>query len=253
MSKKETKTEIVTNDNTTSTVSAATDVSPEAFMELQSGVQTIMNLGLAEKLYLEDLSDRLFYIDDVITPDILHTITMQIYKYNGCDCYIEPEHRKPIILVFNSCGGSVFDGIGLMDAIRNSNTPVIGICVGYAESMAFNIFAVCHHRFAVPNAIFMYHDGYEDTGMTTSTKAKDWAKFSPRVDERINKMIAEKTKFTPEYLQTINPHDTFWFADELKEWNMVDGIIGRDVDMGDLFSFMSDLVECNCEECTCHE
>ena len=121
-----------------------TEITPEQLLELSGGgMQTIMSIGLAEKLYLEDLEDRLFYLDSDVTSDILHTVTMQIYKINGIDYDIPIDDRTPIVLVVNSHGGSVEEGIGLMDAIIQSKTPVIGVCVGYAMSMAFAIYSVC--------------------------------------------------------------------------------------------------------------
>lgn len=227
-----------------------TEITPEQLLELSGGgMQTIMSIGLAEKLYLEDLGDRLFYLDTEVSSDLLHTVTMQIYKINGIDYGVPSEERTPIVLVINSRGGSVEDGIALMDAIKQSKTPVIGVCVGYAMSMAFSIYSVCHKRIAMPNAIFMFHDGTEGM-LNTTTKFADFAAFSPKIDRRIYKMIAENSKFTSEYLENISPHDNYWFADEMVEKGIVDSIIGQDIEMEDIFVFMSDTVfnhKC-CEE-----
>lgn len=228
------------------------EVTPEMLAELAGGgMQTVMSIGLAEGLYLEDLRDRLFYLDGMVDSNLLHSVTMQIYKINGIDCSMPEEKRTPIVLVINSGGGSVFDGIGLMDAIRQSKTPVIAICAGYAMSMAFNIFSVCHLRVAMPNSIFMYHDGYESVD-NTATKAADWAAFSPKVDKRISKMIAERSKFTVKKLTKIAPHDNYWLTDKMVEMEIVDAVIGKDIEMEDLFAFMSDM-PCDCDngECDC--
>ena len=145
----------------------------------------------------------------------------------------------------------ICDGVGLMDAIKQSKTPIIGICTGYAMSMAFSIFSVCHVRISMPNAIFMYHDGYE-SNINTSTKFADWATFSPKLDKRINKMIAENSKFTVEYLEQIAPHDNYWFADEMLEKGIVDSIIGKDIEMEDIFRFMCEDISLS-DECDCKE
>lgn len=234
---------------------------PEGYIEVASeevgeepngGMQTIMSIGLAEKLYLEDLSDRLFYLDSDVDEGLLHTVTMQIYKINGIDLGIPIEERMPIVLIVNSGGGSVFDGVGLMDAIKQSKTPVLGVCTGYAMSMAFAIYSVCHARFSMPNSIFMFHDGSEYV-VNTSTKAADWMGFSPKLDNRINKMIAENSKLTVEHLESIAPHDNYWFADEMLEKGIVDGIIGKDIQMEEIFAFMSEMsCGCNNSECECH-
>jgi hypothetical protein len=67
-------------------------------------------------------------------------------------------------------------------------------------------------------------------------------------------MIAEKSKFTVVYLEQIGPHDNFWFADEMVEKGVVDAIIGKDIEMEDIFSFMSDMsCECDHEKCDCEK
>ena len=213
------------------------------------GMQTVMSIGLAERLQIEDMYDRVLYLDGEVNDDILRPIIMQICKINGEDCGKPIKERKPITLIINCCGGNTMIGMALVNIIQNSTTPVIGVCLGLCASMAFGIYAVCHTRVSVPDAVFMVHDGYEFCPMTTTTKAQDWAKFSPRLTERYNKAIASRTKFTVKELTEIMPHDTWFFADDLVEMNMVDGIIGKDVDLETIFSFISDgECDCGCEE-----
>lgn len=228
------------------------EASPEQLVELQGGgMQTVMSIGLAERLWIEDRYDRILYLDGEVDDDILHTLILQIAKINGEDFRKPVEERVPITLIINSGGGNAIIGMSLVNVIQNSITPVIGVCLGLCASMAFGIYAVCHTRLAVPDAVFMVHDGYESCPITTTTKARDWDKFSPRLDERYNRAIASRTKFTVKELNEISPHDNWFFADELVEMDMVDGIIGKDISIEDVFDFMSDNIECNCEECDC--
>lgn len=213
------------------------------------GMQTVMSIGLEERLQIEDIYNRVLYLDGEVNDDILRPIIMQICKINGEDYGKPINERKPITLIINCCGGNTMIGMALVNIIQNSTTPVIGVCIGLCASMAFGIYAVCHTRVSVPDAVFMVHDGYEFCPMTTVTKAQDWAKFSPRLTERYNKAIASRTKFTVKELTEIMPHDTWFFADDLVEMNMVDGIIGKDVDLETIFSFISDdECDCGCEE-----
>lgn len=213
------------------------------------GMQTVMSIGLAERLYLEDRQDRILYLDGEVDDDVLHTLILQIAKINGEDFGKPAQERIPITLIINSGGGNAIIGMALVNTIQNSTTPVIGVCLGLCASMAFGVYAVCHTRVSVPDAVFMVHDGYESCPLTTTTKAQDWAKFSPRLAERYNKAVASRTKFTVKELTEIMPHDTWFFADDLVEMDMVDGIIGKDVEMEEIFSFMSDMsCNCGCEE-----
>lgn len=203
---------------------------------------SVFSYGLGESLYMEDCANRIFYVDDEVDASILHTITMQIYKINSEDAALPAEKRAPIILVINSGGGSVLDGLGVMDAINASVTPIIGFCVGYAYSMAFNIYTQCDFRIATKNASFLYHDGYEMTANVTS-KVRDGARFMDKVDERINAMIADKTKISSEWLADNARADNYWFAASGKEKGFVDAILGEDVTIADIFS------SCCEEEC----
>lgn len=251
MAKKTPKTKVEEAEVITTT--DVTEEVPEQMM-IQGGMQAVLNLGLFEELYLEDIRDRIFYLDGEVKSDVLHTIISQILRINGMEYgNPHPENSAPIIIIINSCGGSVPDGLALADAINTSKVPVIGIVTGYAYSMAFTILSQCHVRIGMPNSSYLYHDGWTCDSNVTS-KVKDAARFYEQVDKRINKMIANKTKFTAEYLESISRADNYWFADEMKEKGVIDYIIGTDIEVGEVFNFMSDYVydedicECECEE-----
>lgn len=212
------------------------------------GMQTVMSIGLAERLQIEDIYDRVLYLDGEVNDDILRPIIMQICKINGEDYGKPIKQRTPITLIINCCGGSTMIGMALVNTIQNSATPVIGVVLGICASMAFGIFAVCHTRIATKDSTFMVHDGSIDI-VTNTTKAKDFMKFDSKIEERYNKAIAERTKFTVKELDEMSPHDSWFFADELVEYDMVDGIIGQDVDLETIFAFKSnDECDCGCEE-----
>lgn len=227
------------------------EVTPEQAMEIvNGGMQTIMSIGLGERLWIEDRQDRILYLDGVVDDDILHTIILQVAKINGEDYGKPVEERVPITLIINSGGGEAIIGMSLVNVIQNSKTPVVGVCLGLCASMSFGIFAVCHLRFSVPDGVFMVHDG--SVGVADNiTKVKDYMTFQPKLDTRYNRAIAGRTKFTVKQLDEMSPHDNWYFADELVEMGMVDGIIGKDIELEEIFSFMSDAVgtdECDCEK-----
>ena len=225
----------------------------EQTLEVQGyGMQTVMSIGLAERLYLEDRQDRILYLDGVVDDDTLHTCIMQICKINGEDFGKPIEQRVPITLIINCRGGSSMIGMALVNTIQNSATPIIGCVLGVCASMAFGIFAVCHTRIATKDSVFMVHDGSIDIA-TNTTKAKDFVMFDMKIDERYNKAIAERTKFTVKELDEMSPHDSWFFADELIEYGMVDCIIGQDVSIEDIFSFMSTMPCCCDEDCDCEK
>lgn len=66
--------------------------------------------------------------------------------------------RPPIRLFLNSYGGSVYDGLALIDMIKCSKTPVHTICVGSCMSMAFWIWLSGAKRLVGQRATIMFHD-----------------------------------------------------------------------------------------------
>lgn len=65
---------------------------------------------------------------------------------------------KPIRLFINSFGGSVYDGLALVDVIQQSDTPVHTISIGSSMSMGLWIFMYGEKRFVGENATLMYHE-----------------------------------------------------------------------------------------------
>lgn len=223
------------------------ELTPEMFESIAGGSE-MFSYGLAEKIFMNDIGNRIFYIDDEITSDIFRNITMFIVKINAVDIGLPPEKREPIKIVINSGGGSVLDGLGLIDCIKASVTPVTTVAMGYCFSMAFNIFVAGDKRVAMPNSSFLCHDG--ETGVYNSTtKTKDTMKFYEKVDERLDKMIAARSKMTVKYLDDVKRQENFWFADEGKELGFVDYIIGEDITFEEIFGDEDNCFDHDCECC----
>ena len=129
---------------------------------------------------------------------------------------------------------------------EQTETPVFTIAMGYCMSMGFSIMCAGHVRFSLPHSTFLYHDG--STGLIDSTmKFRDTVKFYDKLDEKLDKMIASRSKLTIKELEDRKRTENFWFAEDAKELGIVDYIIGEDVSIEDVFCFKT---ECDCEECS---
>ena len=67
--------------------------------------------------------NRIITLGEVTNEHICDTIE-QIYEINNEDKNKEADKREPIKLILNSPGGDVYDGIGLIDVIEQSETPI---------------------------------------------------------------------------------------------------------------------------------
>ncbi len=97
-----------------------------------------------------------------ITSITVGTITDKIFDLTYDDELKSEEFKlfnvKPINLYINSFGGSVYDGLSLVDLIRNNTTPIHTYCFGSAMSMGLWIFLSAKKRIMGRNATLLYHE-----------------------------------------------------------------------------------------------
>lgn len=102
-------------------------------------------------------TNRVISLGDINNENACDTIR-RIYEINHEDRNKDPDKRDPIKLILTSPGGSVYDGLGIIDAIELSQTPIHMYIHGLAMSMGFAIATCGHYRYASPRTTFMYHE-----------------------------------------------------------------------------------------------
>ena len=108
--------------------------------------------------FYEDIDNRIFWVNDEINIYTLNLIHY-ILKWNREDASLPVEQRKPIKLLFFSPGGDLDMNYAIIDTIKLSQTPVVGINLGMCASAAAYIFLSCHKRLMMPHAYFLFHQG----------------------------------------------------------------------------------------------
>lgn len=105
---------------------------------------------------------RNLFLSGDISNETVKGILTSIYFINSDDDQKEKDYkdwvREPIKLFINSFGGSVYDGLALVDAIKQSKTPVHTICLGSCMSMGLWIFESGKKRLIGEHGTLMYHD-----------------------------------------------------------------------------------------------
>ena len=76
-----------------------------------------------------DLEHRTFWLDEEVTPYLLELIKY-IISWNAEDAATPIELRQPIRIYFFSPGGDLDINYALIDTIKMSKTPIIGINIG---------------------------------------------------------------------------------------------------------------------------
>lgn len=194
--------------------------------------------GCEDSIYMkvikENLDNRTIILNGEVTNGILEEISFIILKWNSEDKDLPVEKRKPITLAINSGGGDAVIGLNLIDVIQQSMTPVRTVVFGQASSMASYLLMAGDRRYAFKNSVILLHDG--SSGMyTSSNKARDIQKFYDRLDSKIKEFVIDNTKMSEEYLEEIKDREMYLFAEEAKEFGIIDGIIGEDINLEDIF------------------
>lgn len=133
------------------------------------------------------------------------------------------ENREPIKLYIDSCGGLLTDTFSIIDSVKMSKTPVIGICTGTAYSGGFFILISCHKRIAYPHASFLFHEGATQNG-GTSGQFENYTAFYKKQLKQLKQLVLNYTKISEEEYEKIKRDDIWYDVTEALEKGIIDEI-----------------------------
>jgi ATP-dependent Clp protease protease subunit len=127
------------------------------------------------------------------------------------------EHRdpgEPIVVTFNTPGGSVSDGFAIYDTIlrlRRKGHHVTTRALGAVYSMGGVLFQAGEERVMDANAYMMIHEVSLRTGGKSSDMEDD-LKYVKRLEDRLLSILAERSTLTKEQIKR-RWKKTDWFID----------------------------------------
>ena len=173
------------------------------------------------------LKDRIIFLGEDVNPTSASLIIAQLL-------FLESEDPdKEIFLYINSPGGSITDGMGIVDTMNYIKCPVSTICVGLAASFGAVLLANGEKgkRFATPNSEILIHQpliGGQGGGISgQSTEIKIHADHMIRTREKLNKLLSEKTGQSIETIERDTERDHYMTAQEALEYGLIDGIMDK--------------------------
>lgn len=174
----------------------------------------------------QDYLSRIFTLGEIENAEACEVIGL-IHEINREDERIEGEKRKPIKLIINSPGGEIYSGMGIIDAIEGSTTPVHTYVQGHAMSMAFAIASCGHYRYASKRSTFMYH---EMSWTATQEKMRHHEQElieGKRLWKLYDDVIIQNTKISYKTLETIRKERKEWYiiAEDALKLGMIDEIL----------------------------
>ena len=167
-------------------------------------------------------------ISSSISQGSVKDIVKEIFEINADDDQKEETYkdwkRAPIRLFMSSYGGSVYDGLALVDIIRHSKTPIHTICVGSCMSMALWIWLSGKKRLIGENGTLMFHD-ISTCPYGKTEEIKQDLNESIRLQKSLVGEITSKSLVKEEVLQDYISRKAEWFipAKEAIELKLADG------------------------------
>ena len=173
------------------------------------------------------LKDRIIFLGEDVNATTASLVIAQLL-------FLESEDPdKEIFLYINSPGGSITDGMGIVDTMNYIKCPVTTICVGLAASFGAVLLANGEKgkRFATPNSEILIHQpliGGHGGGISgQATEIKIHADHMIRTREKLNKLLSEKTGQSIETIERDTERDHYMTAQEALEYGLIDGIMDK--------------------------
>ena len=171
------------------------------------------------------LKDRIIFLAEDVNPTSASLVVAQLL-------FLESEDPdREISLYINSPGGSITDGMAIVDTINYIKCPVTTICVGMAASMGAVLLAsgAKGKRFATPNAEILIHQpligGGGISGQTTEIKIH--ADHMVKTRNKLNKLLSERTGQSLETIERDTERDNYMTAEEALKYGLIDGIMDK--------------------------
>lgn len=175
-------------------------------------------------VYSRLLMDRVLFVNGTIEPIMANILTAQLL-------WLDQQSDKPINMYINSPGGSVIDGLQLIDTMNFINAPISTTCLGMAASMGAVILSCGENgkRFALPHSRIMLHQA--SGGFSgKSEDAKTSYEQLIRCQNDIYEILAKNLGKTVEEINELCAHTDKWFiGKDGIDLGIIDKIVEKNV------------------------
>ena len=171
-------------------------------------------------IYSRLLKDRIIFLGEDVNPHTANLVVAQLL-------YLAHEDpKKPIKLYINSPGGSVYDGLAIIDTMNFVEPDVETIGIGLQASMGAMLLScgAKGKRYILPNARVMIHQPSSGTeGKITDQEIA--LKEGIFLKKRLAEIFAKNTGKKLEQVEKDMDRDNWMSAEEALKYGIVDKII----------------------------
>lgn len=176
----------------------------------------------AYDIYSRLLKERVVFLGDQVAPETANLVVAQLLFLANED------PKRDIKLYINSPGGSVYDGLAIIDTMKYIQPDVQTIGIGLQASMGAMLLAcgAKGKRFALPNARVMIHQPSSGTeGKITDQEIA--LKEGMYLKKRLAEIFAEQTGKSLKQVEKDMDRDNWMSAEEAKAYGIVDEVISK--------------------------
>ena len=182
------------------------------------------NSERAYDIYSRLLKDRIVFVSGEIEQNMANTIIAQLL-------FLEKEDPNADIQMFiNSPGGSIYQGLGILDTMQFISCDISTISVGLTASMGTILLAhgTKGKRFALSHSTIHIHQPLGGThGQASDIEIE--AKEILKLKKLLYKMLAERTGNSISQIEKDADRDKYFTASEAKKYGLVDKVLSKRV------------------------
>ena len=175
----------------------------------------------AYDIYSRLLNDRIVFLGEQVNSQTANLVVAQLLFLANED------PKRDIKLYINSPGGSVYDGLAIIDTMNYIGPDVQTIGIGLQASMGAMLLAcgAKGKRFVLPNARVMIHQPSYGSGQAKVTDQEIELKEGLYLKKRLIEILAEKTGKDAKQIERDMDRDNWMGAEEAVNYGIVDEVI----------------------------
>ena len=188
-------------------------------MKIPMTVTQIRGQESPVNLYHEQFhQERIVNLNGVVNTEMAERIVAQLL-------YLDRLEQKDIILLINSPGGSVADGMAIYDCMQCLESDVVTVAMGMAASMGAFLLAggAKGKRYAMPHARIMLHQpigGAEGQAADIRIEAENIL----NIRKMLNTLLAEHTGNSVEKVEQDTDRNNYMTAEEALYYGLIDHV-----------------------------
>ncbi|MBQ9403128.1 ATP-dependent Clp protease proteolytic subunit [Candidatus Saccharibacteria bacterium] len=177
----------------------------------------------AYDIYSRLLNDRIVFLGEDVNPHTANLVVAQLLFL------AHEDPKKDIKLYINSPGGSVYDGLAIIDTINYIQPDVQTIGIGLQASMGAMLLSAGTKgkRFVLPNSRIMIHQPSYGSPQSKVTDQEIELKEGLLLKKLLIEMLAKNTGKDVKQVEKDMDRDKWMSAEEAKKYGIIDEVITK--------------------------